>query len=117
VDPVALARRYLDLSNAQDLDATIAMFADDAIYGSTAVGGHGGRTAIGEMMRAFFARYADARWTVDGIVAIDDATAEFAFVMDGTDGETGERVERRGVERIAFDGDGRIVGVEVRVGS
>ena len=101
------ARRYVELSNAHDLDAIEAMFHEDATYQSANVGEHEGREAILVMMRAFFAHNPNIRWDVDAYREIDDGGVEFDFTARAGGGE------RRGTERIYFDDAGRIRRVEV----
>ena len=113
--PEERARLYLERSNRGELDAIFAMFADDVIYESTQVGSHQGRTSVETMMRSFFGRFPDAHWDVDSYREEAGPGVVFDFVMRGTDAETGERVERRGTERVTFGADGLIRRVAVDV--
>jgi hypothetical protein len=112
-DIVDRARRYVALSNAGDLDAALAMFDADATYRSAHVGAFTGRSAIGAMMRDFFARFVRPHWAVSAYRTVAPDTVAFDFVMRGTAAATGASVERRGHERITFTGDGRIGHIEV----
>jgi hypothetical protein len=47
---LAAAADYVDMSNKGDVAGCLAMFAPDAVYGSTTVGGHQGLEAISAMM-------------------------------------------------------------------
>ncbi len=102
------ARRYVELSNAHDLDAIETMFQQDATYQSANVGEHEGREAILVMMRAFFAHNPDIRWDVHEYRSLDDGGVEFDFTARA--GGTA----RRGTERVYFDDAGLIRRVEVR---
>ena len=70
IDPVALARRYVELSNEARLDDALAMFADHATYASSQVGAHEGRSALpfsGQSLapllaREFRARHGPREW-------------------------------------------------------
>jgi len=108
------ARRYVELSNAARLDEALAMFRDDARYESSQVGSFEGRVAIEGMMRAFFERYERPTWDVDSYTLVDDDTVAFAFTMTALAAD-GVAIERHGVERIAFDDEGRIFRVWVDV--
>jgi hypothetical protein len=114
VSLIDLARRYVELSNAARLDEALAMFRDDARYESSQVGAFEGRPAIEEMMRAFFDRYERPTWSVDSYTLVDDDTVEFAFTMTARAAD-GVAIERQGVERIAFDDEGRVFRVWVDV--
>jgi hypothetical protein len=113
---ITAVRRYVELSNAGRLDDALAMFAEEATYESTQVGSFEGREAIAGMMRAFFEKFPDPYWQVSAYEDVGPGEVEFEFVMTGTAAETGERIERRGTERIAFDAEGRIRKVHVAVG-
>ena len=115
MSPAERARLYVERSNRRELDAIFAMFADDVAYESTQVGSYRGRPSIETMMRAFFIRFPDAHWDVASYREEAGQGVVFDFVMHGTDTETGERVERRGTERVTFDADGLIRGVSVDV--
>ncbi|MEM8884496.1 MAG: nuclear transport factor 2 family protein [Planctomycetota bacterium] len=110
---IELARTYLELSNAHDLEAIFAMFSDDAVYESRNVGAHEGRAAIESMMRAFFAARPDIYWEVAEYRPIDGGGVEFEFLARHADPDSGEWTERRGRERLYFDDDGRLTRVEV----
>ncbi len=114
-DPVDLAKTYVALSNAHDLDAIFATFSPDIDYRTSQYGTFLGAAAVEEMMRGFFEHFPDAHWDADEWDRIDDVTARFSFRMTGTNAETGERVDRAGVETIGFDAQGRIDRVRVGV--
>ena len=101
------ARRYVEMSNAHDLDAIEAMFQESATYQSANIGEHEGREAILVMMRAFLAHNTDIRWDVHEYRSLDDGGVEFDFTARAGGGE------RRGTERVYFDDAGLIRRVEV----
>lgn len=111
----AAARRYVDLSNAADLEGALGMFAEDASYRSTQVGSFEGRDAIATMMTGFFERFRDAHWRVATYDEVAPNEVEFDFVMTARSSDTGQTIERRGTERISFDTRGKIVRVFVAV--
>ena len=62
---IASARRYVEKSNCGDVGACLAMFAPNAVYGSTTVGGHEGIEAITDMMTSFFSKFPAVNWQVE----------------------------------------------------
>lgn len=50
VDIVKACEVYVNKSNLHEVEACLAMFHQDAVYGSTTVGGHQGIEAITTMM-------------------------------------------------------------------
>jgi len=110
-DPVAVARRYVALSNAHDLDAIFPLLAEDAVYHSDNVGSYEGRAAIAAMMTAFFAARPDVSWEVAEYRAVPPDGAEFDFVAHAG-GAT-----RRGRERIFLGPAGLIRRVDVAAGA
>jgi hypothetical protein len=109
------AQRYVELSNEGKLSEALEMFAENATYESSQVGSFVGRAAIGKMMRGFFERFRQARWDVESYRETSPDEVEFTFVMTAVSAETGERIERRGAERITFDEAGSITHVDVAV--
>ena len=61
---LAAAADYVEKSNRGDVAACLAMFAPDAVYGSTTVGGHQGIEAISAMMTSFFNKFPAVHWEV-----------------------------------------------------
>lgn len=59
------ARDYVEKSNLGDVPACLKMFAADAVYGSTTVGGHQGIEAITGMMTGFFGKFPTVNWQVE----------------------------------------------------
>ena len=119
-DYVALARRYVMLSNQRRLAALLGMFAGDATYASAAAASFGGplegRDAISRGMHAFFARYRwdgsrDTAWSVDEYRLVGSREVAFVFDLRAADTSAdvgGRMVERRATERLSFLGDGLI---------
>lgn len=108
IDPIALAKHYVILSNAHDLARIKLLFDADATYHSEFFGEYHGVEAIHVMMLEFFTRFPDAHWQVAEYRKVDHDGAEFTFAMTGTHASTGEHVERHGLERIFFTSQGRI---------
>ena len=110
---IELSKAYVEASNAHDLNRVEAMLDAKARYYSSAVGEHEGRAAIRRMMEEFFAGFPDVRWDASTYRAAGTTGAAFNFVMTATDKHTGQRIERKGIERIFFTGDGLISLIEV----
>ena len=105
---IELAKNYVTLSNHHQLDLIKPLFAADATYYSEFFGEYRGSAAIHEMMLRFFNRFPDAHWEVPDYREIEDGGVEFAFKMTGNDAESGEKVNRCGLEKIYFTTDGLI---------
>ncbi len=90
------------------------MFLDNARYESVHVGTYEGWDSIAGMMKGFFERVSDVEWHVEEFDDVEDNVVEFSFLMIGKDRESGQRIDRRGVERIRFTDSGRICQVKVR---
>ena len=110
-----LARVYVERSNRHVLDEVFPMFDPDATYRSSQFGLFESLDQIRDMMTGFFATFPDVHWTVDAYRADSDDTASFEFTMRASNAETGQYVERRGLEKITFTEDGLIRHVEVEV--
>jgi ketosteroid isomerase-like protein len=111
---IDLAKDYVAQSNTHDLSRILRMFHDTATYTSPHVGQFSGREEIGEMMKKFFDAYPDVEWEVAEYHKIGDAIVEFEFLMRATEAETGDRIERDGIERIEFTEPGLISHVAIR---
>lgn len=107
IESIELARAYVALSNSHRLDLILPLFAEDAIYRSSAVGEHRGVTAIAAMMQAFFSRYPDVHWQCRHF-SCDRHRVSFDFELHATAAGNGDRLQRGGVEHIEFDARGLI---------
>ena len=112
---IELARAYVALSNSHRVDLIMPMFATGARYSSCAVGEHRGRAAIGDMMHGFFSRYPDAHWLASNF-RCSDHRVSFDFTMRATEADSGELLERSGVEQVDFTADGSIKHLSVEIG-
>ena len=113
VERLELTKAYVALSNAHRVELVLSMFTDDASYYSPHVGVFDGKSAIGDMMQEFFARFPDVHWHVGDYESTPAGSVRFKFVMVATDAETGKRVQRSGAEEIDFSDDGFIRRLEV----
>ena len=112
-ETIELARAYVALSNAHRVDLILPMFSADAVYSSSAVGEFVGPTAIGDMMRTFFAEFPDAFWLTENY-QLSNQRVTFDFSLQATAAGSGEHLQRRGVEGIEFDPSGLIIKLEVK---
>lgn len=108
-----LARKYVERSNQHDLNAILPMLDDNATYNSSQAGSYAGKKAIGEMMGQFFALFPDVSWTVTSYRAVENRSIEFSFLMHAINIQTGESINRQGIERIIFTLNNLISHVEV----
>ena len=108
-----LAHAYVALSNAHRVELIRPLFATDAIYHSSAVGEFQGVDAIIDMMRAFFTRYPDAFWLCEHF-RCELNRVSFDFSLQASDAQSGEQLQRSGIERIEFDDQGLIKRLEVK---
>ena len=113
IEYIELARAYVALSNAHRTDLIQPLFAEQAIYRSSAVGEHRGASAIITMMQGFFARYADVFWECHNYRCTANRVS-FDFELRATDAQDGSRLERGGVEHIEFDHHGLIQRLDVQ---
>jgi len=116
LEQIELAKAYVALSNAHAIRFILPMFTDSANYQSSSVGEFAGRKAIGEMMAGFFERFADVHWDVGSYRHVENNLVEFKFIMTATEAQSGDRIERRGLEQIEFSDDGFISRISVNTG-
>ena len=109
---IELARAYVALSNAHRSALIRPMFAENAVYRSSAVGEHHGASAIVTMMQGFFQRYPDVHWQCRGYRCAANRVS-FEFELEATDASDGSTLQRGGIEHIEFDSRGLIILLEV----
>ena len=110
-----LARAYVALSNAHQLDLVFTMFAESAQYQSSTVGEFHGKAAIEVMMVSFFTKFNDVFWLVSDYRYADNDLVEFDFFMTATDAESKKIIERQGLETIQFNTEGQISAIQVLI--
>ena len=114
IDPVALLRRYHAALQPYDRAAVAGMFAPAAVYLSPGVNGRlEGRAAILAAFDAYFAEHPDQLAEDEEITGVSPHAARAVWRLAATSVTLGRRVERRGVETVCFDAEGRITSVEV----
>lgn len=113
IETIELSRAYVSLSNAHRVGLILPMFSDDAVYTSSAVGEFIGPEAIGNMMQDFFSAYPDVFWLAENY-RHEGHRVTFDFSLQATAADSGEHLQRIGVERIEFDETGLIRKLEVK---
>lgn len=108
-----IANTYVEYSNNHDVKGLEAMLEKQAIYDSDHVGNFHGVTAIIEMMTSYFELFPDARWQVKKYALGLDGRVEFTYLLTATNKETGEKINRKGEERITMSPGGLISYIEV----
>ncbi len=114
LESIELAKAYVALSNAHRLELILPMFAADAVYTSSAVGEFIGANAIGDMMQGFFAHYPDVFWLTENF-RFDNGRISFDFGLQASASDSGEQLQRQGIEHMELDGQGLIIKLEVLV--
>ena len=110
---VALSKAYVALSNAHRLEFISPMFSLGAVYRSSAVGEFSGKAEIENMMRSFFAKFPNVHWRAKDYRVAENNTVQFDFTMTATNVETGEVIQRTGIEKIQYNIDDLICYLEV----
>ena len=113
-DIMKLAERYFEALNNFDYAALEKLFAEDAEYHSSGIGGLYGRPAIIEAMKAYFHEFSDQVSTNDSIEVIGPNSVQTHWRLHATTKSSGRKVTRQGVETIHFNPKGLITTVEVK---
>lgn len=99
---IELAKAYVALSNAHQLNLVFALFAEDAIYQSENVGVFRGKAANSQMMIGFFTKFPDVYWQAENYRLTEDGVVLFDFEMTATEIDTGSVIVRSGVEEVYY---------------
>jgi hypothetical protein len=113
-DLLKLAERYYAALNHFDYAALEKIFAEDAEYYSSGIGGLYGRPAIIEAMKAYFHEFSDQVSTNDSIELLDENSVRTHWRLHATTQSSGRKVKRQGIETIHFNAKGLITTVEVQ---
>jgi ketosteroid isomerase-like protein len=113
-DIVKLVERYHDALNKYDFDAIEKMFAEDAEYYSSGIGGVYGRDAIMHAMKAYFFEFSDQVSTDDSLELVDETSVRAHWRLTATTKSSGRKVTRQGLETVHFNAKGLISVVEVQ---
>jgi len=113
-DIMKLAERYFTALNNFDYATLEKLFAEDAEYHSSGIGGLYGRPAIIEAMKAYFHEFSDQVSTNDSIEVIGPSSVQTHWRLHATTKSSGRKVTRQGIETIHFNPKGLITTVEVK---
>jgi ketosteroid isomerase-like protein len=113
-DIMTLVERYHTALNNFDFAAIEKMFAEDAEYHSSGIGGLYGRHAILEAMKAYFHEFSDQVSTNDSVETIGPNAVRAHWRLHATTRSSGRKVKRQGIETIYFNPKGLITTVEVQ---
>ena len=113
-DLLKLADRYYAALKHFDYATLEKIFAEDAEYHSSGIGGLYGRPAIIEAMRAYFHEFSDQVSTNDSIEILSETSVRTHWRLEATTKSSGRKVKRQGIETIHFNSKGLITMVEVQ---
>jgi hypothetical protein len=113
-DLLKLAERYYAALKHFDYATLEKIFAEDAEYHSSGIGGLYGRPAIIEAMRAYFHEFSDQVSTNDRIEILSETSVRTHWRLEATAKSSGRKVKRQGTETIHFNPKGLITMVEVQ---
>lgn len=103
-----LTREFNDAFNRNDLDAVMAFLADDAVYDEFHAGVHRGKAAIREAFVPQFRGDFGAMTFSEEDLFVDDEAAKVLVRWTVTLEVKGEPTSWRGLDVLAFDGDGLV---------
>jgi ketosteroid isomerase-like protein len=113
-DILKLAEHYHDALNRFDFDAIEKMFAEDAEYHSSGIGGVYGRSNIMDAMRAYFHEFSDQVSSDERLEILSETSVRSHWRLSATTKSSGRKVTRQGLETLHFNAKGLIVVVEVQ---
>ena len=113
-DLLKLAERYYTALKDFDYATLEKIFAEDAEYHSSGIGGLYGRPAIIEAMRAYFHEFSDQVSTNDSIEILSETSVRTHWRLQATTKSSGRKVKRQGIETMHFNAKGLITTVEVQ---
>ena len=113
-DLLKLAERYYAALSNFDYAALEKIFAEDAEYHSSGIGGLYGRPAIIEAMKAYFHEFSDQVSTNDSMELLSETSVRTHWRLHATTKSSGRKVTHQGVETIHFNPRGQIATVEVK---
>ncbi len=113
-DPIKLLERYHTALNSFDFAGVEKMFAEDAEYYSSGIGGLYGRDAIMHAMKAYFTEFSDQISSDDKVELVSANSARAHWRLTATTKTSGRKVKRQGTEIVHFNAKGLITLVEVQ---
>jgi hypothetical protein len=112
-DPLYALVIYHHAIEIRDLVALRRSFAPDARYVSMGLGAVEGREAVLASIESYFAKFPDHEARDEKVWRVSDHVAACEWRLKGTLADTGDVIERRGVETITFNERGLILSVEI----
>ena len=113
-DLLSLVERYHTALNNFDFQIIEKMFAEDAEYHSSGIGGLYGRHAIMEAMKAYYHEFSDQVSADDSVELSGPNAVRCHWRLHATTKSSGRKVTRQGIETIYFNPKGLIMTVEVQ---
>ena len=113
-DCVAALAAYHAALDARDLARVEQMLAPGARYMSAGIGDVEGRATIMQSLRDYFANCPDHQAFDDELEAVSSHVALSHWRLRATNRETGQHVERHGIEKVTFTADGLICRIDVK---
>jgi SnoaL-like domain len=113
-DLLRLVERYHRALNDFDFAAVEKMFAEDAEYHSSGIGGLYGRAAILEAMKAYYHEFSDQISSDISVEFVSSDSVRSHWKLQATSISSGKKVKRQGIETVHFNAKGLITTVEVR---
>ena len=111
---ISLAKKYVELSNKQELEQIFEMFAATASYTSESAGSANGLIDIISLIENFYREHPDVCWEVDEYEETTPRWVEFDFIRSQTNPENGGVERQRGREIIEFTKQGLIKRIKVQ---
>ena len=112
MDHAASARRFYELINAGDIDAFIALLADDFVEHEQMPGTAPGREGTRQLFMMIQAAFPDMHWAAEDVLVADDKVAARVRFTGTNDGEfmgmpaTGKSASVQAIDIIRFGEDG-----------
>jgi ketosteroid isomerase-like protein len=112
-DPVEALLAYHKALNDHDVESIAEMVADDMRYQSAGLGELQGKAAFVKSLQDYFETFPDHQACDDAVTNISANIASSVWSLRATHKTTRETVERRGVETISYNDDGKITEIVV----
>lgn len=112
-DPAERTEAFLAAIDAMDFDTVETFFAENATFGSQAVGGLSGRDNIMAAFRRYFEDYPDQTCLNSTVEALTPLSARAVWSVRATHSKTGKPLVREGEETVTFNENGKVVSVVV----
>ncbi len=113
-DILKLVERYHRALNEFNFASIEKMFAEDAEYHSSGIGGLYGRTAILEAMKAYYHEFSDQISSDISVEFVSADSVRSHWILVATSISSGKKIKRQGVETVHFNAKGLISTVEVQ---